>query len=693
MADPMKEFPLSLYETYLAEHGISIAEAAQAGFQYRQVNADIRAMMPNLLPYTDEFGILIPYPNHPDYFGWRRIKMRRSGFGIIYNENSKFIVPRGGNRAYIPTQGPLLEGATVVITESAIKALTVHWTMGADAYVIGLNGCQGASSRIDGDRDRLLPELVNIPWHRVREAIVLFDSNISTNPDVEAGAARLIHILESRFRVNARAIILPHHPDGSHWGLDDFSVMYGREALRKFILTAPRVTPAFVDNRISNLYELRRQYLFSHQTAEWVRYEDGAIFKNTEILEATMAEYRHENGDGGTVPTWNAYKVWAQRGEVNRIVYRPGDDKIVDGDYNIYNPPALIPEAGDVGIFLDWVERLIPDPEQRDTLLRIFAHLRQRPGIRIPWIIMLCSPLEGIGKSALAQLVMNLVGRHNAASVSFEHLTGHNEMMMGRHVLLLDDAGEAANKGERRARSAVLRRLATDSTFTVNPKFQRVKEFDNYITVFLTSNALDGGIELLEQGRREFLPDLDIPYRLPDGGVDRRRMMDVVTWCLGPGLTRIASYFDHYDLTGWEPVGEPPSGHAKRLAAAHSRSRYGESYEVVLNNLFSGEDDRRGDQLDDLKLPRTTRYITRDQIKTLMSIHHDVKWCGDQNFQEWVTAASQYRPWKCRIKGEKGTKTAKVVGRTTFYDMIGGGHDYDAMARQVGSTGLKDDKF
>lgn len=86
---------------------------------------------------------------------------------------------------------------------------------------------------------------------------------------------------------------------------------------------------------------------------------------------------------------------------------------IVDGDgVNVYKPPELEMEPGDITPFWNWFERILPDPLDRRKLMAWCIDVVQNPGRKMLWAPVMIGT-EGNGKSLLFEIVMRAVGIEN----------------------------------------------------------------------------------------------------------------------------------------------------------------------------------------------------------------------------------------------------------------------------------------
>jgi len=193
-------------------------------------------------------GIFIPYF---DPVTGRRVtaRLRRDHpeVGANRKPQNKYISPYGDNSHlyFPPGAGVLLPDITVpiVIVEAEKSALALTALAAANGrrlLVVATGGCWGWRGKAgiepgpDGEREEVrgpLADLDRIAWPG-RQAIMLLDSNVATNPHVQAAEQALGEELGRRRAIGFRAR-LPEEPGVN--GPDDYIAVHGGEALLRLI--------------------------------------------------------------------------------------------------------------------------------------------------------------------------------------------------------------------------------------------------------------------------------------------------------------------------------------------------------------------------------------------------------------------------------------------------------------------------
>ncbi len=204
-------------------------EAREAGFK--------------LSSASDLSGILFPY--HDPETGQRvtaRLRRNHPDIDREGNTKGKYVSPVGDNRHlyFPPGAGTLLSDASipVVIVESeksVLALVALAGRAGRKRLIVGSGGCWGWRGKVGieigprGDRQEVhgaLSDLDRIDWSG-RVAIIFFDANATTNPQVRAARWALAEELEAR-GASVRIAELPQLSGVN--GPDDLIATSGGEA-------------------------------------------------------------------------------------------------------------------------------------------------------------------------------------------------------------------------------------------------------------------------------------------------------------------------------------------------------------------------------------------------------------------------------------------------------------------------------
>jgi hypothetical protein len=255
--------------------------------------------------------------------------------------------------------------------------------------------------------------------------------------------------------------------------------------------------------------------------------------------------------DGGApVPVAASWLAHPQRRQYpNGVVFLP-EGQPPTGTFNLWRGFGVTPEPGDVSLWLQLMERLIPDVQVREYVLRWFAYKVQRPGA-VPGTIPLFTGPKGCGKNSAVEPLVRIFGSHGRVFDDAEQVagrfTGHLQSVA---FAVLDEAlfaGDPKQNDRIKARvtatTAVFEAKGVDPVSGVNRcAFVSVS---NHVHVWAASaderRAVVVECSGVLIGNREFWR----PY---------------YGWLDGPGPAALLHYLRGLDLSGFEVRDIPRSG-------------------------------------------------------------------------------------------------------------------------------------
>lgn len=194
-----------------------------------------------------------------------------------------------------------------------------------------------------------------------------------------------------------------------------------------------------------------------------------------------------------------AYQPYAYDKDIDtRLVIR-GDMRC----FNTYRPTRLKPIKGSVAPFMEYMEQLIPDKDERHQLLRWIATLIARPERRIKWHVLLISETQGTGKSTLGDLFLRpIVGPHNTGIASTQSiLEGRNDWGALKKLVLIHELYAGHNV----AVANHIKSILTEDTVSVNKKFMQPFDADVCFQLLACSNS-SKAVPMEDTDRRWFVP-------------------------------------------------------------------------------------------------------------------------------------------------------------------------------------------
>ncbi len=242
---------------------------------------------------------------------------------------------------------------------------------------------------------------------------------------------------------------------------------------------------------------------------------------------------------------------------------RPAGVYTHDGErwLNTYVDPAIEPVSGDATPFTEFVEHLIPNPVEREHLLKMIAWTVRNPGKKLGHALLLRTERQGVGKSMLIAIWRELLGMKNTRLTTTEEITGNFQSFIEGNLLVLVEELNVAfgMQGYNR-----IKNLITGETAEVNEKFVSSRERPNHASfVFLTN--LSEPILIEDSDRRFFFIDSLATPREPEFYTKFANW-----WRESLGIIR--NFIDSVDLTEFNPFAPPPETQAKRNLQLASRS-------------------------------------------------------------------------------------------------------------------------
>lgn len=259
---------------------------------------------------------------------------------------------------------------------------------------------------------------------------------------------------------------------------------------------------------------------------------------------------------------------------VDRITYSPGQpqfckERSFDSDavldcLNVYTPSDIAPqEGGDVSPFLDLVDDVFDkDPGAVHHFLSFFSYAIQNPGARINHALVIQGE-QGIGKDSLLLAIERVMGKHNCAQVTLQHVESQfNDWLFGRQLITFQEMLATGRRGIYNK----LKTYITDPIHTINIKHTKLQRIPNRsVYVFLTNYqhalSLDRGDRRMWVWYSGAKPKTPGYYqRYYDWMADDRNIAALYHWFL------------QYDCSKFKPGAPPPITDAKRKLIEASAS-------------------------------------------------------------------------------------------------------------------------
>lgn len=330
--------------------------------------------------------------------------------------------------------------------------------------------------------------------------------------------------------------------------------------------------------------------------------QDGLFFSMTEgqtmtktVIDDMLTRFMPLNSNG--VPI-NASALMRRYGVINIVNSRgfwPGQPRIFtehNKSYvNLYTdpPPMIIPTAQEMAMFADLWDYLFPRDEDKpfgEYLLKFYAHVVQRPAIKITSAPLMISKEFGTGKTtAMFDIPKALVGDSNAQMVSNKVLRGtFSDFIEGHHFLHFDEV-HINGKWDSDDTANSLKNLVTGTKVEVHPKGLKPYNIPNRIFITATSNYEDAMTLPSNDERRWGIYYLN-PIRPMTPAQRKAYFQAFHTFLEGPRGAGVLRYiFNAVPLAGWNPKDAPPLTDSKLAMVERSQA----SEVQVLSDAFKNQ--------------------------------------------------------------------------------------------------------
>lgn len=451
--------------------------------------------------------------------------------------------PETGVEAYYPPliDWKLIDSDTsipVLITEGEAKAARAckDWFP-----TIGLGGVNSFRSLKNGIM--LCRTLRDFEW-RGRKVYIIFDSDITDNPNVCAAANQLALTLVDHSAIPYMVFIPP--VEDKKVGLDDFLISNGPDMLDALLNNAMPVTAVealirlndyyYVVKDIASIYDLRNEKVISRGNF-------------TTVVEAAEKSIRYRVTSGGkTIPevvcAADEWLRWPMRNEAKSLVYEPGKDKLVEGSINVWPGWGCQPRKGSVRLFEQLVNFMFGEREDdKRWFMQWLAYPLQHPGFKLYTAAVLYSVEHGTGKSFLGEIVGKIYGKNFTIIQNKDFSASFNTWAKNRQFIL----GDEVTSSDRRAESDNLKKLITASEIRINEKYVEEYAIRDCINYLFTTNHPDAFF-LEDSDRRFFIHEITTPK------LTNEFYMELHDWVFQEnGHECVFDYLLKYDLTGFNP--------------------------------------------------------------------------------------------------------------------------------------------
>ena len=213
--------------------------------------------------------------------------------------------------------------------------------------------------------------------------------------------------------------------------------------------------------------------------------------------------------------------------------------------YRKYTPQS--DSASISPLFHEFLERLVPDKDERHIFTQWLAHIFQRPQDRPSWHVMLTS-LPGTGKGFLVESILTPLLMHQTSVVnSYSKIMGQFSTVLEDNLLvLLDDPASGSDDTQTKLKSL----LSEERAYSERKGLQATM-VNTYTRFILASN--DARPLRLEADERRWFSPAPLKHRI-DKAETQQFIATLAEWLsLSGALSSIYNWFMTYDLKGFNP--------------------------------------------------------------------------------------------------------------------------------------------
>jgi len=307
---------------------------------------------------------------------------------------------------------------------------------------------------------------------------------------------------------------------------------------------------------------------------------------------------------------------------------------------NSYRPTDVEPVTGDASPFEDFIAYLVPNPVEREHLIKYMAWTIRHPEKKLQHAILM-KGAQGTGKTTLSHIWAKLIGEWNFRPTTSEEMNGGwHYFIEGKILVVLEEM----NLGAGPTIYNKLKDIITGQTISINKKGQDIREVPNFSNLVCFSNLANP--ILIEQDDRRFFV-IDSPAVRKES--DYYREFNV-WWRKNIGV--IMSFFHSVELSDFDPMAPPPETDAKNRLKVVSRPPLEQELAMMMDDQ-EGPFARGVGTISEVKtaLDRNMRYtdpairqaLVNLGCKKLKQIRGSGRWDHTPPFSMWIEE-SQAKP-------------------------------------------------
>lgn len=278
------------------------------------------------------------------------------------------------------------------------------------------------------------------------------------------------------------------------------------------------------------------QWAYIEETDMFVCTEMPDIMRSEQILNKMLAPFSH-------VAETSRLILKAYQGRSTRLCYRPDHEGLMvtfrgSSAINLHIPCQIPSIPGDIKPFLDFMRYMFVHENEMQEALRWCATLIARPDIRMGYGMLLISEAQGVGKTTLGSSILApLVGSQNVSYPSESDINNDfNGWLAHKRLAVVNEIYSGSSWKAYNALKSVI----TDTQLTVNQKYVRQYEIENWCHVVACSNSMRA-LKMENDDRRWFYPEVtESPW-------PKERFVAFRKWINGGGLSIIKNWAENFE--------------------------------------------------------------------------------------------------------------------------------------------------
>jgi hypothetical protein len=313
-----------------------------------------------------------------------------------------------------------------------------------------------------------------------------------------------------------------------------------------------------------------RRFVYIIDAREVLDMQNGHRMSVSDFMNEVHRNKFHLTGKGEVKKTALAWMDWADRNELSKYTFAPGEERVFEDSWNLWRGSGLQPRKGNIApwtCLLDHLFQGLPD-DDRVKFEQWLAYPIQHLGTKLHTAVLLCGG-QGIGKTLLTDTIKMVYGKDNAITISNHELQDqYNSWAAHRQLVVCDEI--VVHSRDRNVLADRLKGYITNHDIHINDKFVRKILLPNRMNLIFTSNSREA-LSIEEDDRRYFVVESVAP-RIPE---DLRQRfiqwrdceMDITEVAIAeaegerlvPGLSSLLYHLMTLNLIGFNPYDPAPS--------------------------------------------------------------------------------------------------------------------------------------